>query len=223
VNQPAATDKASKWQQATAPPTWSNWALVLVGIGATIAALCTLGAIRRQARSMRYQTTHLKNSVIQARKAANAAKRSADAYEETVRLTERADVLMNSASISKPEEDPFWADACVVIQFRNFGRTRANNVRISASLTIPELPPSSPEQMPVTILAPGDIDRLRFNTFGEWLTRQSMQDILDGRLELRFDAKVTYIDIFGLPHTTENGGIYMPRDRVFRLEYGRAD
>jgi hypothetical protein len=44
---------------------------------------------------MRYQTTHLKNSVIQARKAANAAKRSADAYEETVRLTERADVLMN--------------------------------------------------------------------------------------------------------------------------------
>jgi len=68
-NQPTPVNKANKWQEAVAPPTWSNWALVFVGIGAIVAALCTLGIIRtqtahiaRQAVSMRRQTTILRKS-----------------------------------------------------------------------------------------------------------------------------------------------------------------
>jgi hypothetical protein len=48
-DQSHSADKTSHWEKATAPPTWSNWALVAVGLGATIAALCTLKVIRRQA------------------------------------------------------------------------------------------------------------------------------------------------------------------------------
>lgn len=66
--------------------------LTVAGIVGVCAAIKTLKALRiqsvimrrqtrhiaRQARSMRYQTTHLKNSVIQATRAAKAAKLSAD-------------------------------------------------------------------------------------------------------------------------------------------------
>ncbi len=51
------------WHEAIAPQSWSNWALVLVGVGGIWAALRTLRAIRRQARSMRRQTTILRNNV----------------------------------------------------------------------------------------------------------------------------------------------------------------
>src|SRR5271169_5885198 len=46
---------------------------------------------------------------------ANAAKRSADAYEQTVRLTERADVLMEGASIRTVYENRFDAHSRVVL------------------------------------------------------------------------------------------------------------
>ena len=36
------------WHDAFAPSTWSNWALVIVGLGATVAALLTLRVIWRQ-------------------------------------------------------------------------------------------------------------------------------------------------------------------------------
>jgi hypothetical protein len=60
--QQAAANKTSYWRETFGPTTLANWALVFVGIGATIAALCTLRAIRRQAQSMRYQTTILRKS-----------------------------------------------------------------------------------------------------------------------------------------------------------------
>src|SRR6266850_8406258 len=47
-NQPRPANKAGNWREAFTPPTWSNWALVLVSIGAIIAALFTLRIIRRQ-------------------------------------------------------------------------------------------------------------------------------------------------------------------------------
>jgi hypothetical protein len=50
------------WHKAVAPEYLSNWALVIVGLGATVAALVTLGVISRQAKSMRYQTRILRRS-----------------------------------------------------------------------------------------------------------------------------------------------------------------
>jgi hypothetical protein len=44
-----AKEQAWDWNDAIAPPTWSSWALVLVGVGAIGAAIFTLMAINRQA------------------------------------------------------------------------------------------------------------------------------------------------------------------------------
>jgi hypothetical protein len=153
---------------------------------------------------------------------ARAAKQSADAYERTVRLTERADVLLNSVGIVYPEPQYFNGHEHVVAEFRNFGRTRANNINFNVSLTVPDLQPSAPADVPVTILAPDDVQSLRFGTFRSWLTKETFDNVSQGLTELRFDAKVAYTDIFDLPHATECGGVFMPKDRTFRIDYNRA-
>jgi hypothetical protein len=70
-------------KKAFAPEFFSNWILVLVGIGAIVSALCTLGTIRRQTKhiarqavSMRRQTTILRRSVAATRKSAEATRKS---------------------------------------------------------------------------------------------------------------------------------------------------
>jgi hypothetical protein len=151
---------------------------------------------------------------------ARAAKKSADIYEQTVRLTERADVLLDSVGVI--EASTSVRDNRVVLKFKNFGRTRGNNLIFYVSLTIPNLPPASPDPSPVTVLAAGDIVTMPFSVFGEWLTRDSFTDIYSGKIEMRFDAKVTYTDIFDVDHSMECGGIFMHKSNTFRLEYNRA-
>jgi hypothetical protein len=50
-NQPLPEKKANYWKEAFGPATWSNWILAIVGIGAVIAAFCTLGIIERQTKA----------------------------------------------------------------------------------------------------------------------------------------------------------------------------
>ncbi len=64
--------KGMNWHEAFAPSTLSNWALVIVGIGAIIAALLTLNKIKDQTTATR--------------EAAVATQSSAKAAEESVRL-----------------------------------------------------------------------------------------------------------------------------------------
>lgn len=153
---------------------------------------------------------------------ARAAKQSAINEERAVRLTERADVLVEGVSIVRPENNPFFADGRVKLKFRNFGRTRANNVKASISISVPDAVPISPAPLPLMVLAAGGSVTVPFDYFEKWLTKETMQTIIDGRAQLRFDATITYTDVFGFPHTTECGGVWIPSDRVFCLEYNRA-
>jgi hypothetical protein len=81
--QPAENVAKSKQQgylsRLLAPENVPNIALCFVGLVGTIVAVRTLKAIERQALSMRRQTTHLRNSVVQARNAARSAKTGTDA------------------------------------------------------------------------------------------------------------------------------------------------
>jgi hypothetical protein len=141
--------KTWNWHDAFSPPTWSNWALVLVGIGGVIAALVTLCIIKqqtrhiaRQAQSMRYQTTHLRNSVIQARRGAKAALLNAQA----VLNSERPWILIPTKSEFSEIEQPllfpklpgeFRISYCNV-WIKNFGRTPAEIIEQKIRLAIGE-------------------------------------------------------------------------------------
>lgn len=62
-SQPPAEHGPIGWQTAFEPPTWSNWALVVVGFLTSAAALLTLLAIRKQAVIMQKQTDATQKSV----------------------------------------------------------------------------------------------------------------------------------------------------------------
>lgn len=120
-----ADEETWDWHNAFTPPIWSNWALVLVGIGATAAALFTLGAIK-------HQTAHLRNSVIQSRKGANAAKKSAIAASKSTEALvniERA-WLIPATEFVKPNELPTIGIVnsqveTIIIRIENCGHTPA--------------------------------------------------------------------------------------------------
>lgn len=62
----------SIWHKGFGPNAWPNWALVIVGVGGILVAVRTLNAIASQAQTMERQTAATE-------KAAEAAKKSADA------------------------------------------------------------------------------------------------------------------------------------------------
>jgi hypothetical protein len=78
------------YYDAIAPPTWSNWTLVLVGIAATFAALLTLGGIRQQAEIMQRQTRAIRRQALSMRRQTTLLRKSADAAKLS------ADALINS-------------------------------------------------------------------------------------------------------------------------------
>jgi hypothetical protein len=104
-----------------APENIPNIVLAAIGIIGIVVAICTLRIIQRQtshiarqAQNMRYQTTHLRNSVVQARKAANAALLGAQAVINSERPWLVVDIVIDE---NKP--------ALYVVRVINKGRTPA--------------------------------------------------------------------------------------------------
>ena len=89
-DQPTAgpTENAEDWRKGFAPSTWSNWALFVAAVIAAGVGLYTLRAIERQARIARV-------SLIANRRTANAAKRSAEAMDATLRASRPVVVVAN--------------------------------------------------------------------------------------------------------------------------------
>jgi hypothetical protein len=151
---------------------------------------------------------------------ARAAKRSANAYEQTVRLTERADVLLNRAGFDTPS---LSGASRVIFTFKNFGRTRANNVRFAMSVTIPELDDYPPHELPEMPIGAGDTQDVVFMKMSEWLTKETFDKIARGETTLRFKGSASYTDVFGRMHTTTCSGALNKRTFTFGVEKNQAD
>jgi hypothetical protein len=139
-------DKTWDWHDAFAPPNWPNWALVAVGIGAIIAAICTLRGINGQAAIMRAQTQAIRRQGVSMRRqttllrqSSRAAVRSADAAI----ASERAWVMVDL----QPKGGPgFLTDvnsnkgrqlaASVSIICTNHGKTPARIIRKEIRLVV---------------------------------------------------------------------------------------
>jgi hypothetical protein len=151
---------------------------------------------------------------------ANAAKKSADTYERTVKLTERADVLLDAAGL---DTNDLGAPSRIRLRFKNFGRTRANKVHFRMIATIPELGDYPPNPLPTLPLGPGDTHDVVFMKMSEWLTKETFERILSGATTMRFQGTVTYLDVFEEGHTTACSGTFNPRTLTFGVEENKAD
>jgi hypothetical protein len=153
--------------------------------------------------------------------AANAAKKSAEVAEMALRLGERADVLLNAVALTM---DPEVLSTNIAInphcrvnmEFKNFGRTRAQNVRCLIGLIIPGVPETVPPREPF-ILGPGATQLLTFESFARTVTQKTYEDIAHGVIDLKFAGTVTYEDIFGESHTITCTGLLDPKTGRFLL------
>lgn len=182
--------------------------LVIVGSVAMWVALTTLRTIKRQTKA--------------AETAANAAKKSADTGEMALRLSERADVMLDSAGVSTGQQK-ITPESRVLLQFKNYGRTRANNVRFNFSVTIPDLPDSESLPLPPIPIGARDTQQIFFRMFREWVTKDTFLSILNGKTKVRFSGTLAYDDVFGQSHTVKCSGILLSHSGTFMVEENSAD
>lgn len=138
-----------------------------------------------------------------------------------LKLGERADVLLNAVALTM---DPTVLStnsginiySRVSMEFKNFGRTRAQNVRCLIGLIIPGVPENVPPREPF-ILGPGATQLLTFEQFSATMTQKTYEDIVSGVIDLKFAGTVTYEDIFGESHSITCRGLLDPKTGRFLL------
>lgn len=160
--------------------------LVVVGIGGIWAAIRTLRAIERQA----------------------------DIMEKSLKIVEAADVYIENAGLIP--RGRITPDSHIGITLKNFGRTRAENVRSYIITIIPGVPNSEP--LPDTFpMAAGGTQLVGFLKFKQFVNQETFRRIEDGSISVRFSGSVTYNDRFGDSHTFECRGALDPQTGTFVL------
>jgi hypothetical protein len=198
-------NKHYDWHEIVSPSSWSNWALVLVGIAGTLLALRSLGIIRQQ-------TQHTKT-------AAEAAKASADAAFLSAQGIINAERAWITGSIGR-ESYRLYGNPSIVPEFQltltNSGRTPGVVSRVMMRFiklpTLADLPPKPPldirhiadlgntlivrEERPLSITTPIEEEKA--------LNPEEVNAVKDGKLFLLVFGFIEYTNVikpdFANPH-----------------------
>ncbi len=160
---------------------------------------------------------------LAAKKSANAAMQAANTAERALRTLERADVLLESVGVQYGWDE---SDGYVVVEFKNFGRSRANDAVFALLVEIGRLPDEQrkPVVLPPVIVGPGDTQRIISGVFKTFLSKDAFVNAMAGNdPPLTFTATAHYDDIFGTPHTTDCEGSFDPKRKAFHVTRQRAD
>ncbi len=140
--------------------------------------------------------------------AGRVAYRAFNHERDAVRLTQRADILLDSIQLHP--SNPLAPNTQIQIHFKNFGPTQASKISVDAKCVIPgfirkEAPPRAEDwdTLPRVTLGAGD-------TLGPKLThidRMYEPDVINkacnGELPFYIETTVRYEDVFGIkPHRT---------------------
>ena len=183
-----------------------SFLLLIVGFGGVQYAKRTLKAIQGQLDEVTKAGLQTDLMIAEAKRQADAARDSADNARETARLTQCADVLIDEIElqVAKPQ---FELSSRIVIHFRNFGPTRAINVKLDFSLqpgTLGDVPTfGGPIVLGAYASAP-----INYPTFKELGWVPHIADIQNGKIPLKFAGTISYEDVFGFIHTTNCLGEY---------------
>ena len=201
---------------------WIAWgggiALVIVGGCGVLAALKTLRSIETQTRQMKEYVIATKDGVKAAQASAEAAIISAKAAQDTLYLTQAADIQIEGINLTP--KGPITGDTEVVMVVRNFGPTAAEDLTSTLTLGIKGRPlgPVNPRSdIPVAIGA-GQPFNMGFERLRHTLTTEDLAMVLAERLELRIWGAITYKDVFGGSYVIDCEGTYRPKDSAFYIE-----
>lgn len=184
-----------------------KWYLAFTAIGVVVNAAIFVLILR--------QTKLTKIAAEAAKTSAETAKNSAEFAEKAMRHSERADVLLFEAGLSTGKD--IFPHSQVVLRFKNFGQTRANNVLLNMSLIIQDTKETEMTHGPM-ILGAGS-DQSLFIT----LSTSGLNKVFVRNLSMTFSGKVTYVDVFGFPHTTVCTGTFDVPTRTFQIGKNEGD
>jgi len=223
-----ANSDALQWYTPLKRPEW--WLVVLAFL-----TMFTIGwqaiemgratnEMRESTKIIKRQADLMERQTVATETAANAANKSAEVAEMALKLADRADILLDSAGpVHHPNSGGVLTGySSILLTFKNFGRTRGTNARFAVSISVSGTHSLPPPIEPV-ILGADAQQTVRFPQFREWLTEETFTGISSGEIPLTFQSKVTYQDIFGDSHSSENSGTFMPENGRFRMSGNRAD
>jgi hypothetical protein len=169
----------------------------------------TLKAINEQARLMEGQLKEMK--------------RSADNDDRAVRLTQRADVLLELIELrgTPPDID---RETQVIVHIKNFGPTRANGLVLNFSLFIPGILNTIPPTLIPVVLGAGDSKLVMFQSLGDMGVKDDvLYKIANGTLPFYVAGKITYTDVFGHSRVVECKATFNPKTFGFNAEETHTD
>ncbi len=137
--------------------------------------------------------------------------------ERTLKNSERANVLLEGASIELSPSGKFDGDSRVVLKCKNFGRTRASEVCFGLRMTVSGNNLRI-HQVPSMVLGAGQEQLVAFQRFIEFMDKKTFDGIVAGQVTLRFVATICYQDIFGDRYTTIEAGVFDSGTFRFRAE-----
>jgi hypothetical protein len=195
--------KPGPQQRPEKPPwwdvAWSTWALVVVGVIAAYIALRTLADIEEQTNATKI--------------AANAAQKTAEIAEQTLRLTQAADVQI--VGVNFTPKGTLNTNTSVTVALRNFGQSRAKQFTNDLTIGIEgrKSAPVQPRQEIGVVLGPGQPFIIGFPPLGigKIVTEEELERILNGQQFLKIWGSLKYKDVFGQQRVILCEGTY---DRV---------
>lgn len=178
----------------------ANWPLVVIAIPSIWFGFRTLKDIKTQTAATET--------------AANAAKKSADLAETTMRVIEAPDLFLDKAGLVPA--GPITPDSYVALGVKNFGGSRAKNVRSFIKLIIPNVPETELSTETFS-LGRGGTQVIRFLTFKETLNRETFDKIVRDEISVRFSGDISYEDVFGETYILNCRGVLNPNTGTFAM------
>ena len=205
-----------------------RWGTAVSSGVSAIAALVTAALIalqslvmNKQRVAMDQQVRYMRKGWLETRRAAAAAELSAKTGERRLKLTQRADVLVDSIFFVDKitgQLAGMQRNSNVLLVLKNFGNTRAEYLQLKVWLDIPNVPRSDQILGPTTLGA-GDTQTIAFVNFGACITQKTADSIRTGKIVMRVRGAISYKDVFGETHDLEVGPMrYNARHHVFRDE-----
>jgi hypothetical protein len=240
ANEPSAASKthgvgpeSTKADKAAPPdnsPNIPNLLLAFFSGALALVAYLQWRSMERQVIIMERQTGIIdgslrvaQNSLVSLRqyvglteKLAESARASADTATQALHLTERADILVSAAGMH--EGPNFHSESIPCITFRNYGRTRGDRVDITCHMIVPDQTSSAERSIPSAVLGAGAAQTVSFDKMSCWMKQETFLGICAGETQLRFEAEVTYFDVFGKRHRAKASGIFIPETCGFRMD-----
>ncbi len=194
--------------------------VIFTGLLFVVGAL-QAAAIFRQEKWMRRNVKIAEDSVDAAKKSADAAYTSSEFTRETIKKSERAEVLLHLTKItSKPN---VFSDGWLELTIRNFGRTRA--VDVSGKFEFAGVASLRSTEVSIihTILGAGQEHVFIFERFVNLFNGAILGRVWNSQEVLRFSGVLTYRDIFDQSYTTRCAGTFDPGSVGFRIDENRAE